>query len=53
MLGKYLENNIKAFVEFQGKMQEQSRGLYGVDSNQMQSDMWTQFLNFQGRQCTT
>lgn len=48
MLGKYLENNIKAFVEFQGKMQEQSRGLYGVDSNQMQSDMWTQFLNFQG-----
>jgi polyhydroxyalkanoate synthesis repressor PhaR len=49
MLGKYLENNIKAFVDFQGKMQEQSRSLYGNDnSSQMQNDMWTQFLNFQG-----
>lgn len=48
MLGKYLENNIKAFTDFQGKMQEQSRSLYGGENSQMQSDMWTQFLNFQG-----
>ncbi|MDQ5942858.1 MAG: hypothetical protein QG572_1674, partial [Pseudomonadota bacterium] len=48
MMGKYLENNIKSFVDFQGKMQEQSRGLYGGENSQMQSDMWTQFLNFQG-----
>lgn len=47
MLGKYLETNIKAFSDFQGKMQEQSRSLYG-DNTQMQSDMWSQFLNFQG-----
>ncbi|MBW7900140.1 MAG: polyhydroxyalkanoate synthesis repressor PhaR [Rhodocyclaceae bacterium] len=48
MLGKYLENNIKAFVDFQGKMQEQSRALYGGENPQMQNDLWTQFLNFQG-----
>jgi polyhydroxyalkanoate synthesis repressor PhaR len=49
MLGKYLETNIRSFVDFQGKMQEQSRTLYGNENNsQMQNDMWTQFLNFQG-----
>jgi polyhydroxyalkanoate synthesis repressor PhaR len=48
MLGKYLENNIKAFTDFQSKMQEQSRTLYGGENSQMQNDMWTQFLNFQG-----
>ncbi|QEL64703.1 polyhydroxyalkanoate synthesis repressor [Oryzomicrobium terrae] len=47
MLSKYLETNMKAFVDFQGKVQEQSRSMYG-DNNQMQSDMWAQFLNFQG-----
>ena len=29
MLGKYLENNMRTFVDFQGKLQEQSRTLYG------------------------
>ncbi len=48
MLGKFLENNIKAFVDVQAKMQEQSRSLYGSENSQMQNDMWTQFLNFQG-----
>ena len=33
---------------FQSKMQEQSRTLYGGENSQMQNDMWTQFLNFQG-----
>lgn len=46
MLGKYLENNMKAFVDFQQKLQEQSRSVYG-DNSQMQSDFWTQFLTFQ------
>lgn len=46
MLGKYLENNIKIFVEFQQKLQEQSRSVYGENS-QMQTDFWAQFLNFQ------
>ncbi|HET7776241.1 MAG TPA: polyhydroxyalkanoate synthesis repressor PhaR [Azospira sp.] len=49
MLGKYLETNIKAFADVQAKLQEQSRSLYG-ESNQVQaqSDLWAQFLNFQG-----
>jgi polyhydroxyalkanoate synthesis repressor PhaR len=46
MLGKYLENNIKAFVEFQHKIQEQSLSIYG-ENPQLQSDFWAQFLHFQ------
>ncbi|MCM8596843.1 polyhydroxyalkanoate synthesis repressor PhaR [Accumulibacter sp.] len=48
MLGKYLETNIKSFVDFQKKLQEQSQQFYGESSSQMQSDMWSQFMNFQG-----
>ncbi|MFZ2853660.1 MAG: polyhydroxyalkanoate synthesis repressor PhaR [Rhodocyclaceae bacterium] len=48
MLGKYLETNIKSFTDFQKKLQEQSHSLYGDNSAQMQSDMWSQFMNFQG-----
>lgn len=48
MLGKYLETNIKSFTDFQKKLQEQSHSLYGDNSTQMQSDMWSQFMNFQG-----
>ena len=48
MLGKYLETNIKSFVDFQKKLQDQSQQIYGESSNQMQNDMWSQFMNFQG-----
>ena len=48
MLGKYLETNITSFSEFQKKLQEQSHSLYGENSEQAQSDMWSQFMNFQG-----
>lgn len=48
MMGKYLENNIKAFADMQGKMQEQVRSMYGDNSGVVGNDMWTQFLNFQG-----
>jgi polyhydroxyalkanoate synthesis repressor PhaR len=47
MMGKYLENNIKAFSDMQQKFQEQARALYG-DNSPMSKDLWTQFLNFQG-----
>ena len=48
MLGKYLENNMKTFVEFQQKVQEQSRGMFGTGDNaNLQADFWAQFLNFQ------
>ena len=49
MLGKYLETNMKSFVDFQKKLQEQSQQLYGESNSQMmQNDMWSQFMNFQG-----
>jgi polyhydroxyalkanoate synthesis repressor PhaR len=48
MLGKYLETNIRLFSEFQRKLQEQSNSLYGENSSQMQSELWAQFMNFQG-----
>ena len=48
MLGKYLENNMKTFVDFQQKLQDQSRTMYGAgDNTHMQTDFWNQFLNFQ------
>ena len=47
MLGKYLENNIRGFVDFNKQMQEQSRTV-GGDTIPMQKEMWSQFLNFQG-----
>ncbi len=46
MLGKYLESSMKTFTEFQQRIQEQSRALYG-DNKQMQTDFLAQFLNFQ------
>jgi polyhydroxyalkanoate synthesis repressor PhaR len=47
MLGKYLENNIRGFVDFNKQMQDKSRSA-GGDSVPMQKEMWSQFLNFQG-----
>ena len=47
MLGKYLETNIRSFTEFQKKLQDQSRTLYGENNRQAQHDMWAQFMNFQ------
>eukprot|EP00825_Cyclidium_porcatum_P011174 TRINITY_DN1570_c0_g1_i3.p2 TRINITY_DN1570_c0_g1~~TRINITY_DN1570_c0_g1_i3.p2 ORF type:complete len:284 (+),score=36.06 TRINITY_DN1570_c0_g1_i3:23-874(+) len=50
MLGKYLENNMKTFVDFQQKLQDQTRtmgGPNGGDNAHMQADFWNQFLNFQ------
>jgi len=48
VLGKYLETNIKSFVDFQKKLQDQSQQLYGESNSQMHADMWSQFMNFQG-----
>lgn len=47
MMGKYLENNIKAFTDMQAKLQEQVRSVYG-DNATVNKDLWAQFLNFQG-----
>ena len=47
VMGKYLENNIKAFTDMQAKLQDQARSLYG-DNSTISQDMWAQFMNFQG-----
>ena len=46
MMGSYLEKNLQAFVEIQGRIQEQSRQLY--DAKGMPSaELWTQFMSLQ------
>jgi len=47
MMGKYLENNIKAFIDMQAKLQDQVRSVYGENAT-VNQDLWAQFLNFQG-----
>ncbi len=47
MMGKYLENNVKAFSEMQAKLKEQAGGLYG-DNGAGTQELWNQFINFQG-----
>lgn len=47
MMGKYLENNIKAFADMQQKLQDQAKAIYG-ENNPLNQDLWAQFLSFQG-----
>ncbi|OZB50928.1 MAG: polyhydroxyalkanoate biosynthesis repressor PhaR, partial [Thiomonas sp. 14-66-4] len=45
MMGSYLEKTVQAFIDIQGKLAEQSRGLY--DSRSFSPEMWSQFLSGQ------
>ena len=45
MMGSYLEKNLQTFTDIQGKLAEQSVGLY--DPKVMSPELWTQFLNGQ------
>src|SRR6266850_6684756 len=45
MMGSYLEKNLQTFTDIQGKIAEQSKGLY--DPKVMSPELWTQFLNGQ------
>ena len=45
MMGSYLEKNIQAFIDIQGKLPEQSKAFY--ESNKIGPEMWTQFVNMQ------
>ena len=47
-LGKFLEANVKSFAEFQKKLGEQSYSLYGEHCSPAQSEIWPQFMSFQG-----
>lgn len=44
VMGTFLEQNIKAFIDIQERMAEQSRGLV---SKQMGSEAWAQFMSVQ------
>ena len=45
MMGSYLEKTVQTFIDIQGKLAEQSRGLY--DSGSFRPEMWSQFLSGQ------
>ena len=45
MMGTLLEKNLQAFAELQGRMLEQSRGLY--DPQHLTPEAWTQFMSGQ------
>ena len=45
MMGTMLEKNLQAFAELQGRMLEQSRGLY--DPKHLTPEAWTQFMSGQ------
>ncbi len=48
MMGSYLEKNLQTFTDIQGRLSEQSKGLYGVgDPKPPSAEMWAQFLNGQ------
>lgn len=52
MMGRYLDSNMKAFVEMQAKLSAQAVPGFGGASLGMPAlgspEMWNQFLNFQG-----
>jgi polyhydroxyalkanoate synthesis repressor PhaR len=45
IMGAYLEKNIQAFVDIQGRLQEQSKVFY--EKNKIGPEMWAQFVNMQ------
>ena len=45
LMGAYLEKNIQAFIDMQGRFAEQSKSSY--DPNSFNPEMWTQFMNVQ------
>jgi polyhydroxyalkanoate synthesis repressor PhaR len=45
MMGSYLEKNLQTFTDIQGRLAEQSKGLY--DPKQQDSEMWSKFLSGQ------
>ena len=45
MMGTMLEKNLQAFAELQGRLLEQSRGLY--DPQHLTPEVWTQFMSGQ------
>jgi polyhydroxyalkanoate synthesis repressor PhaR len=46
IMGKYLEQNVQAFLSIQQKLQDQAKQIYG-DKTMFTPDLWRQFLQMQ------
>ena len=46
IMGNYMEQNVRAFVAIQGKLQDQAKQVYG-DKMLLTPDLWKQFLQMQ------
>ena len=46
IMGQYIEQNVKAFLAIQKKLQEQAKQVYG-DKMMLTPDLWKQFLQMQ------
>ena len=46
IMGNYMEQNVKAFIAIQGKLQDQAKQIYG-DKMLLTPDLWKQFLQMQ------
>jgi polyhydroxyalkanoate synthesis repressor PhaR len=46
MIGQYMEQNVKAFLAIQKKLQEQAKQIYG-DKLLLTPDLWKQFMQMQ------
>ena len=46
MMGQYMEQNVKAFLSIQKKLQDQAKQVYG-DKMMLTPDLWKQFMQMQ------
>ena len=46
MIGQYMEQNVKAFLAIQKKLQDQAKQIYG-DKMMLTPDLWKQFMQMQ------
>jgi polyhydroxyalkanoate synthesis repressor PhaR len=46
IMGNYMEQNVKAFLTIQNKLQEQAKQIYG-DKMMLTPDLWKQFMQMQ------
>jgi len=46
MMGQYMEQNVKAFLAIQKKLQDQAKQVYG-DKMMLTPDLWKQFMQMQ------
>jgi len=46
IMGNYMEQNVKAFLTIQQKLQDQAKQIYG-DKMMLTPDLWKQFLQMQ------